>query len=104
MIPIEPSVSAGNLAPAVVEHANVVARHRDRRRAELHGEHFNSDRVRRDGPSGFGLPPMVDDRHAQMLLSPFDRVGVGALPGKKQGLQARQIVVLYEQALEGRPS
>ena len=33
----------------------------------------------------------------------FDRVGVGALPGKKQGLQARQIVVFDAQALRVGP-
>src|SRR6516164_8265574 len=35
-------------------------------------------------PASFGLPPMVDDRDAQLLLGPGDGRRVGALAGQEQ--------------------
>ena len=45
-----------------------------------------------DGIAGFGLPPMVDDRNAKLCLGPLDRVGIGALAGKKKSAETRKVV------------
>ena len=48
------------------------------------------ERVGGDGPAGLRLPPVVDDRHAELRLGPEQRVGVAALAGKEQGAKARR--------------
>ena len=35
---------------------------------------------------------MVDDGHLQLLLGPFDRVGIGALAGQEQRAEVRDVV------------
>src|SRR5690606_36207304 len=45
-----------------------------------------------DGPAGFGLPPVVDHRYAQMLQRPLHRIGIGAFTGKEQRLQIVQLI------------
>ena len=76
----------------IVQHPNVVARHRHAGRAVFDRQNAKADRVLADRRAGLGLPPMVDDRHAEMALRPFDGFGVGALAGQEQGAELRQIV------------
>ena len=83
----------------VVQHLQVVARQRHRRRAVLDGELTQTDRVAADGPARLGLPPVVDHRHLELCLGPLDGLGVGALAGQEQGAQALQIVLPDELAL-----
>ena len=45
-----------------------------------------------DRPAGLGLPPVIDHRHLQRRFGPAQRVRVGALAGKEQGAEARQVV------------
>ena len=54
--------------------------------------------VGRDGPTGFRLPPVVDDRDAEDFLGPVERVGITAFAGQEQIPQAADIVLLREAA------
>ncbi|MPL75488.1 hypothetical protein SDC9_21312 [bioreactor metagenome] len=79
---------------ALVEDLHVIAGHRHRGRAELRGQQFDAERVRGNRPAGLGLPPVVDHRHAEVLLRPFHRVRVGAFAGQEQRLHLVQLVAL----------
>jgi hypothetical protein len=68
----------------VVEHLHVVAGHAHRRRARLDRHRLQAAQVRRDRPAGLGLPPVVDDRHAEHLAGPLVGVGVEALAGEEE--------------------
>ena len=81
---------AGDIPALAVEDAHVVARHRHGGGAGLGGERLEPDGVRADRPAGLGLPPVVDDRHAEALVRPVPRLGVEPLTGEEQRLQARQ--------------
>ena len=61
-----------DLLARLVDDAHVVARHRHRRRAVLDRQHAEADRVAGDRPAGLGLPPMIDHRHLEQLLRPYD--------------------------------
>ena len=78
----------------VVDNAHVVSGSRLRRRAGLHREKLDADRVAADGPARLRLPPVIDDRDAQLLLRPEERVGIAALAGEEERAQLRQIVSL----------
>src|SRR3990172_2878261 len=58
------------LASVVSENAHVVTRNRLRGRAWLHGKGLDPETVGGDGPAGFRLPVVIDDRYPQLLLGP----------------------------------
>src|SRR6516162_11574652 len=60
---------------------------------------FDAETVGGDRPAGLGLPPMVDDRDAQLLLGPGNGRRVGAFTGKKQGAELAEIASLDRTAL-----
>ena len=84
---------------AFVQHLHVIAGHRNRRRAKLDRQSLDPQWVCRDGPAGFGLPPVVDHRDIQVLLRPLDRFWIGALARQIERLQVPQVVVLDEFAI-----
>ncbi len=73
----------------VVEYLHVVAGHRDGRRAMLHRQGAKPHGIGGDGPAGFRLPPVIDDRNLQLLLGPLHGVGIGALAGEEERLELR---------------
>ena len=81
---------------AFVHDLHVIARHGHGRRAVLDRQNAEADRIAGDGPAGFGLPPMVDDRNAENLLRPGDRVRIGAFAGQEQGAQAFADIVFLQ--------
>src|SRR6516165_10244950 len=52
---------------------------------------FDAETVGGDRPASLGLPPMVDDRDAQLLLGPGNGRRVGALAGEKQRAELPEI-------------
>jgi hypothetical protein len=46
-------------------------------------------------PSGFGLPPVINDRDTELLFGPEERIRVTPLTGKKKGAKAAQIVLVH---------
>ena len=95
---------AGGLGRAVfTKDIDFVPRHRHGWRAELHRQGLDSHRVGTDRPAGLCLPPVVDHRNTQLVLRPQDGVGVGALAGKEQMLQARRVVLCEERGVRIGP-
>ncbi len=84
---------AGNGLAGLVDHVDLIARHRHRRRAVLDRQHAKAHRIAGDAPAGFGLPPVIDHRHLQLRFRPFHRRRIGALAGQKQRAESRQIVL-----------
>jgi hypothetical protein len=82
-----------------VDHVDLIARHRHRRRAVLHRQHAQAHRIAGDAPAGFGLPPVIDHRHLQLRFRPFHRRRIGALAGQKQRAEFRQVVFADELAV-----
>src|SRR5450755_3854649 len=80
------------LSPVGVQHPEVPAGHRARRRARHHRQQLDSDAVGGDRPPGLGLPPVIDHRHAELLLRPAERLGIAALAGQKQRAEPRQVI------------
>ena len=79
---------------ALVDQLDVVAVHRQARRAELAGQRFDAIAQAQDRPAGLGLPVVVDDRPAQRFGDPGRRRLVQRLAGQEQRAQARQVVLL----------
>ena len=48
-----------------------------------------------NGPAGFGLPPMVDDRHPQAVFRPFQGVWIQPLSSQKQRLELGQVIIFH---------
>ena len=94
-----PSVSGLDRTTVVVEHLDVVAGHGGGRRTAFHRQQFQPKRIGGDRPAGLGLPPMVDHRHADLLLRPAHRIRVGALAGEEQAAQAGNVVALDQLAV-----
>ncbi len=94
--PVSP---AGSSRAVGVEHSQVPARDRARRRAGDHRQLLDPHAVGRDRPAGLGLPPVVDHRHPELVLRPVQRVGVAPLAREKQGAQRRQVVFADQRAL-----
>ena len=84
--------AGGDRVPRLVKNLHVIARHGHRGAALLHRQQFDAKRVCGDRPAGFGLPPMVDHRHAQLTLGPGDRVGIGPLARQEQRPQTGKVV------------
>ena len=76
----------------LAQDVDLVSRHRHRRRPELHRQRLDPHRIGADRPSRLGLPPVINDRNAKLVLRPQNGVGVGPLAGKKQMPQARGVV------------
>ena len=85
-------VAGAHLRALVAQDAHIVARYRHRARSRLDRQHAQPHRIAGDRPSGLGLPPVVDHRHAELLFGPSERGGVGALPGEEQRPQSAQVV------------
>ena len=58
----------------------------------LHRQPLDAEAIGADRPAGLGLPPMVDDRHLELLLGPRDGRRIGALAGEKQGAKPPEVV------------
>ena len=76
----------------LVDDVDGVTRHRHAGRAVLHRQRAEADGIAGDAPAGLGLPPMVDHRDFQHVFRPGHRRRIGALAGKKQRAEFRQIV------------
>src|SRR5688500_3997743 len=72
-----PDLSFPYLSSGRIHDRYRVARHGLGRGAVLHRLLRKPDWICADRPAGFGLPPMIDDWHAETLLGPLDRVGIG---------------------------
>ena len=83
---------AGDRLGCLVDDIDLIARHRHGRRAMLDRQHAETHRIAGDAPAGFGLPPVIDDRHLQLRFRPFHRRRIGAFAGQKQRAEFRQIV------------
>src|SRR6185437_14585374 len=77
----------------IIEHAHVVTRNRFATRARLHRKQFDANTIRADGPTCFGLPPMIDHGHTELSLSPRQRVRITTLTRQKQRAKLFQIVI-----------
>ncbi len=86
------------LVAAFIQHAQVPAGGGLGRRAVLDRQDFDAGIVRRDRPAGLRLPPVIDHRHAELLLGPLDRIGVGAFARQEQRLEAGEVVLLDQLA------
>ncbi len=91
--------AGGDRLAAFVQDLHVISRHGDGRAAGLDRQPFDPQGVGRNGPSGFGLPPMIDHRHGQVIFGPFDGIGIGAFACQKQRLEAGQVIVADQLAL-----
>jgi len=49
-------------------------------------------------PGGFGLPPVVDDRHAEVFFGPLQSDGVGSLTGQEQRFEAGEVELFHQLA------
>ena len=85
-------LAALHLVAAFVEHVHFVARHRHRRRARLDRHDAKAKRIRSDGPTGFGLPPVINHGHANVGFSPTHGVWIGAFASEKQRAQGAAIM------------
>ena len=82
-----------------VDNSHVPAGYRFRGRAMLDRKLLDPQAVGANRPAGFGLPPVVDHRYAEMFFRPLQSSGVGSLTRQKQRLQPGEIEVLYQLAL-----
>ena len=82
-------VALGTVWP---QDPHVVTRHRHRRRPGLDRQRLDTHRVGGDRPARLGLPPVIDDRDAQLLRRPVIGAGVEPFAGLEQILQRRQVV------------
>ncbi len=53
-------------------------------------------RVGADGPAGFGLPPVVDDRDAEVVFGPVQGVRIEPFAGQKEGFEVGQVVIFHQ--------
>ena len=83
-----------HLLAFLVEDLHVVARHGHGRRTRLDLHRLDTQRVGGDAPGGFGLPPVIDHRLAELVARPEQGVRVATLAGKEQRIHAREIVFL----------
>ena len=80
--------------PAIgAQHAHVVPRNRLGARSRLHGQHPQADAIGSHRPARFRLPPVIDDRHAELLFGPQQRGRIAPLTGEEEGAERAQIVL-----------
>ncbi len=77
-------VARRDVLAALVERADLPAGRSPANRASLDRRQSDAEAVRRDRPSRFGLPPVIDDRDTELVLRPVQRVGIAAFAGKEQ--------------------
>ena len=77
---------------AFIEDADIIAGHRDGGRAVFHRQPAKTHRIGGDRPTGLGLPPVIDDRDAELGFRPLHRIGIGALAGEKERAEFGKIV------------
>src|SRR6185369_14733186 len=56
-------------------------------------QQFQTRAIRADGPTSFRLPPVIDDRHTELLLGPREGVGIATLTSEEQRAEVFQIVL-----------
>src|SRR5439155_18572528 len=88
-------LTRGHFATVRSQHAHVVPGDRPRTRARLHRDHPEPEAVGSDRPPRFGLPPVVDHGHAELLLRPVERVGIAALAGEEERAERARIVAAH---------
>ena len=93
--------AARHLVPGVVQHAHVVAGHRHARRAVLDRQQPQPHGILADRRPRLGLPPVVDDGHAELLLGPFERRRIGPLAGEEKRAETREVVFLRRSCRSG---
>src|SRR5204863_2347459 len=76
----------------IVEHTHVITRNRFAARTGLYRKQTQAGEVGSYGPASFRLPPMIDNRNAQLALGPVQRIRVAALASQKQSAEVFQIV------------
>ena len=76
--------ACGELLRVGVEYRQVPSGRRVARRAGNDRQHFDAEAVGHDPPTGLGLPPVVDHRHAELFGRPGQGVWVTAFPGQEQ--------------------
>ena len=95
----------------VVENGDFKARHRPGRRAHFGCLQFVTCRVGGNRPTGFGLPPMINDRALEVLLQPGPGGRVQAFAcqvkplqfGQVRGMRQRRVgIFLADRAKGGR--
>ena len=57
------------------------------------GSRSMPEAVRGDRPARLGLPPVVDHRHAELLLGPAQRLRIAALAREEERPESREVVV-----------
>ncbi len=91
--------AGGYLLAFIAEHLDIVTGHGYGGRTDFDRQLTKANRIACDGPRGFGLPPMVDNRHIEHVLQPPNCIGIGALTGQEYGAQRRHVIVFYQRAL-----
>src|SRR5579875_2632543 len=94
-------VAGLHLVAIGTERTNVPSGNGFGRRARLHRERLavagiEPHTVRNDRPTCFGLPPMVDNGHAEPALRPLQRIGIAAFAGEEERAEFRDIVLADE--------
>ena len=79
-----------------IDHLNIPSRHRLCGRSLFNRKLFNTKAIGGDGPSGFRLPPVIDDRNLQLFFSPLKRIRVEPFSSQKQGLEIGEIIIFDE--------
>ena len=78
--------------PALIQNLHIIPGHWHRGAADFDRQFFNTQWVATNGPTRFGLPPMVNHGHAKFCLRPLDCVRVGTLTRQEQRFKARDVI------------
>ena len=76
-----------------IQDLHIIARHGHGRGANFDRYGLNTRRIAGDGEAGFGLPPVVIDRHAHDLLRPFNGVRIGPFAGQIKRAQPAHVEI-----------
>ncbi len=76
----------------VVDDLHVIAGEGNRRGTVFYRQEAETQWIAGNGPSCFGLPPVIDDWDLQRPFRPADRVRVGPLAREIKGPEPRQVV------------
>ncbi|EKD38226.1 MAG: hypothetical protein ACD_75C00814G0001 [uncultured bacterium] len=82
----------------VVHHPHVIAGHGFGGRAFLHRQQLDATAIADNGPAGFGLPPVIDDRHADHVFGPMQGVGIGTFACKIEAFKRGNVIFLNKLA------
>jgi hypothetical protein len=75
------SRASRHLVVFVIKALHIPAGHRYGGRSGFHRQLLDAQQIAGDRPAGLGLPLMIDNRYAEVLLGPAQRVRVCALAG-----------------------